>query len=71
MKSTGEITLTYNGEVIQIDAGELADKLSAYSENGKNQIKVENFITEILGCEIPDSSLEEISSFKEFYKEKA
>ena len=68
MKSKDEITLTYNGEVIQIDAGELAEKMKIHA-NGGNQIEVEKFITEILGCEIPESSLAEISSFKEYLQE--
>ncbi|MEJ6982409.1 hypothetical protein WG906_18230 [Pedobacter sp. P351] len=66
MEHTDKITLTYNDEIIKIEAGELAEKYSNHQQQKNEDISIEDFITESLGCQIPTESTQELESFKKF-----
>jgi len=67
MRNTGELTLTYNGEIVLVEGHELKIKLDTYFKDNHKTIAVETFITEILGCEIPKESLQDLEYFKSSY----
>lgn len=65
MEHTDKITLTYNDEIIKIDAGELAEKFFNHTQNNED-ITIQEFITENLNCQIPEESNDELENFKEY-----